>query len=249
MPPPSPSVSTFDKEAFLQQRREAAKSDRSSLRPVAIEKTYRAAFEKFYANRPGLILTAWTAKERGMVRQSILSKWPGSAESAHKFIEWVVDNWYLIRGITFDWMKKSPPPEVPEIGFICQFRANVIGAYNKHLRGEFLAKFDDADQRETRRLMIEKGLPEDKARMEVAEARARIMLREELAKKQANVNHVYRMTKALEKRMRGRPAIDPRSETARRMAQERAAAAPVPETQEAMDEGLTALFAAMSEEF
>ncbi|TXN22676.1 hypothetical protein FV220_21820 [Methylobacterium sp. WL19] len=80
--------------------------------------TWSAAWAQAY---PGVGCPEWTQKEAGILKKALKASWPKRHEGrVHEFLEWVVLSWDVIVGAKMGWMIKSPPPAVPQIGFVAR---------------------------------------------------------------------------------------------------------------------------------
>jgi hypothetical protein len=70
----------------------------------------------------------WGAKERGQAT-ALRRKWGNNPEHFGDFIVWTLTNWDHLRSYHFRWMKNTPPPVFPDIGFCLNFVTYIVDAY------------------------------------------------------------------------------------------------------------------------
>jgi len=226
-----------------------ALDQRKVLKPGAIEKTFRAAFEKAYPDTPYVIPSKWTVAELSKVKQAMLSKWALSkAEDVHDFIEWIVFNWDYLRNSEFGWMKQRPAPPAPEINFITRHHTHFVTAYNRDRQDAWIDSFTDRETRRFHELTAKQGKTPEEARMLIAESRAIGRIRTELDAERAKNASLLKKAQAAEKRAYRAQPIHPESETAKKQRAAElhkalgsppplAADAPIPDLMAALEEG------------
>ena len=227
-PPVAPTPSPTDGWVEATPATTKQQPHRENVKPGSIEQTARHAFEVAYAGRPDYLFMPWGKRDKGMLKTVILNRWEGTAEECHDMFEWIFSEWDAIIGHNFRWMKKSPPPSLPEIGFIVRQAYRIIPLFTKNKRDKWIAQMSDPEERRYHELTVREGNTADEAKMIIAEERAVERMREENAKAKADANRALRVARleaerAAKLRRRG---IHPSSETAKRMAAEEAARRP-----------------------
>lgn len=188
------------------------------LKPSAIEKTYRAAFEEAYSDQPGVMPTKWTVEQLGMINNVVLKRWLGTPEECHEYVEWLVVNFYRLRRTAFSWMKKPCAPVAPDAKFIARWHTNLLSAYHERKQESWIESIDSHELRNFKRMTTVEGRTEEEARMKLAEDRVTLALREEMIKRERQAATMFRTGQiAIEQANKMPRGIHPRSETARRI--------------------------------
>lgn len=225
-PAPLPETTADSLLADLRRTHGQLAKKPARLNPGAIEDTFRAAFEDAYRDHPGAVFVKWGEREMGMVKQAVIKTWTGKPEELHAFVAWSVTNWTTVIRDRFRSMKS--PPMLPDVGFFTRFRSNFVQAHSKDLTRVWVAGLADHEAKEFHRLTLEKGLTDEEARMEIAENRAMSRMRKqnEDALREANLklSQAALAEQNAARRSRVASTIHPESETAKRLAREKAAA-------------------------
>ncbi|MEK1888722.1 MAG: hypothetical protein AAAB35_14365 [Phyllobacterium sp.] len=209
---------------------------RTILKPAAIEKTFRRAYDVENAGISGAMFVRWTEKEMGILNKTILSRWEDTPESCHNMFEWIVRDWFMIRKRLFSWMDrpgKEGAPKLPTISFICRQRAWIVPAWHGNKQAEWVAQIDDVEERRVQKLLLE-GHSRDDVFLIIAEERAKEKMREENAKKTAEAAQMLGTARIIQQKLKEqrRWGVDnphPSSQIAQRLREEQAkAAAPAP---------------------
>lgn len=164
-PPPSPEARVRELAADAMSRsavarQEAATHNRSRDTGEAYQVTFRAAWAETHQ---GDAVPTWSKKEMFMVRSTLAAHFQNDVEARHNFLDFVVRNWAAIVASKFNWMRQSPPPALPKIGFVCAekilpFFLDAYADRRRYLATQTLP----AEEREIARLMAS-GMSRDDA--------------------------------------------------------------------------------------
>ncbi|MBB3147733.1 hypothetical protein FHS21_004165 [Phyllobacterium trifolii] len=209
---------------------------RSLLKPGAIEKTFRRAFETENENISGAMHIAWTSKEQLKVKSAILNKWKRPAEECHDFFEWLVRDWFEIRIALFEWLEKNGKegaPARPHVAFIIRWNAALIDYWDRRAQKARIKGLDSREEQRLALLSLE-GKTREEALLIIAEERATEKMRDENAKSVAAARQAHGAARILEKQLveRQRWGVHnphPSSQIAQQMRQ-----VPVPVSDEAL---------------
>lgn len=135
----------------------------------AYHTTFVNAWRETY---PGVPVPTWTARDMHMVRSVLKSRLHESIEPRHEFLDFVVRNWPRIISLKFGWMKTSPPPQMPTIGFLVAnaFIGHFLDAFADRRRVENTKRLP-AEEREIE-AMIAQGKTRDEALIAVGKRSA-----------------------------------------------------------------------------
>jgi len=218
--PPAPPSATPQEAAV--GRAIKLREDRSDLRPIALERTYRAAFRHAYGDQPGVFAVVWTRKQLGIVNSAIIKKWEGSPGDAHDYIEWVVMNFSRLRRQVFGWMKRPEAPVTPDAKFLARWHGDLLKAYQKRRQEQSIEGLDGHEERKLAHLTRVQGKSREEALIAIAEDRAVLKLRDEIEKGKAEIAVQRRAAEIAQQnaeRARNRAILHPRSEAVRRIAE------------------------------
>ncbi|TIR25958.1 MAG: helix-turn-helix domain-containing protein [Mesorhizobium sp.] len=209
----------FTDEERAADRARQLQTVRTILKPGALEKTYRAAFEDAYGDQPGVFALAWTHVQLAKIGAVIVKKWPaGAAEDCHDYIAWVVMNFSRLRRQVFGWMKKPEAPVAPNADFLARWHGDLLKAYQKRRQEQNIECLDSHEERKLAHLTLVQGKSPEEALISIAEDRAALKLRDEIEAGKAEATRRLRAAQLAEQAAAKKPmGIHPRSEVAMRL--------------------------------
>jgi hypothetical protein len=135
---------------------------------------------------PGRISPLLSVKELGMLSR-IRDRYP--ADGA-ELIQWSVINWRQIIAERFDWMTRSPPPEMPNVQFLLGQVTSFAEAFATDRHAAAVALMPD-EAREYHQFR-DSGLSHDDTLLEIGKRRALQVERGKIAHDRADVERLYR---------------------------------------------------------
>ncbi len=111
----------------------------------------------------------FTRKERNQVRSCLTKEWEEPA-ALSEFLSWAATNWSSIIRSEFKWMKDNPPPQTPDIGFLCGMRTHFYEAWATRER-RFWINQEDWDS--VHRMMEIHGCTEEVALEKITQEKSR----------------------------------------------------------------------------
>ena len=126
-------------------------------------------------HHPTAMAQRWSMREVGMVKGKAKDWIHVRQISFPDFVEWCVINWAQIMRKQFKWMTKSPPPDVPNLGFLVSFMSQFADCWGDDKFREWLTS---AERTEHEKLLA-KGFSPEEAAAELGKRRAAEEMRDE----------------------------------------------------------------------
>jgi hypothetical protein len=214
------SVETVTAKA-TRRTNERPATAKQKMNPGAIEETFRAAFEEAFHDYPDAIFVPWTPKERAIVNNALIKKWPGSPEELHDYVRWAVTHWSGIMCHRFSWMKRDRP-EVPTLSFLIAQQKNFLQAHTSYRTDCWINSIKDQEERMYATLTIKGGKTPEEAQLEIYEHRAIVRMRDENRSAERRANDAWQKARIVEDRTkRMQPTVPhPNSPAAREARQQ-----------------------------
>lgn len=107
-----------------------------------------------------------------IVKSVLTARFRQNVAARHDFLNFIVRNWPQIMAKQFKWMKKSAPPALPKIDFVCreQFITQFLDAYADRRRYDEIALLPTDEQAVAR--AVASGMSRDLALMDVGKRAA-----------------------------------------------------------------------------
>jgi len=169
-------------ETFRAARTRRAQPQGNSLKAKVAhaEALWRDAIAE---NHPTALAQKWSMREVGMVKAKA-KDWPSIRQiSFADFVEWCAANWAQIMHKQFKWMTKSPPPDVPSVGFLISFLDQFADCWGDDSFKQWL----NSTERTEMDKLLSKGRTSDEAAAEIGERRAVEKMRDENRKAKQDI--------------------------------------------------------------
>lgn len=131
----------------------------------------------------------WKAEENG-IASAFIKRWNGTGRDLHDMVRWSVERWEWVLQAKFAWMKKSPPPVLPSLGFLSKFQEQFLEAWHEDRTRHWLSQLPE-EQAHYERLRRTKT--HEEAILEIATSRALAMDRQQRASDKARAEQVLRV--------------------------------------------------------
>lgn len=124
---------------------------------------------------------AWTRKDQARMKREIKA-FVSKTSSFGEYVQYSVENWAAITRKHMGWMKKSPPPIAPDIGFFLSFQKHFMQAFADQSVHDFALASD------TSRLdkLLARGMGRDDAIRHIAKEDATADMRDTVTKERAH---------------------------------------------------------------
>jgi hypothetical protein len=151
-----------------------------------VEKT-TAIWRRAHAEgHPGNIVPVLGKKEKGQLTL-FAARFP---QDGNEMLEWVIINWRAIVAEHFQWMDRSPPPQLPHPGFLLRYAPTFAEAFSTRKRKDEVALMPQ-EEREYHELR-DSGLTHDDTLLEIGKRRALTAERGKIDRDKADVARLYR---------------------------------------------------------
>ena len=157
------------------------------------EAAWRLAFAETFPVDPA---AAWTLRDKGMVKGKA-KNWLHAAEMPFvDFLDWSVRNWAAVVTKQLGWMKKSPPPKLPSIGFFISFMDQFADCWGEGKLDDWLKS---SERTEMEKLELQ-GLSREEAAAKIGRDRAVQTMRQENEEIRVEARGRVRRAQMIEKR-------------------------------------------------
>ncbi|CAO3460741.1 hypothetical protein [Azospirillum argentinense] len=165
-----------------------AAAQEQKTRPNGPAAALRAVWDEAHGRTfPETVIAApWGGREFGQVTRAAKT-FPAAHGEFSDFLVWCVEHWSEVVVERFGWMRTSPPPEYPKLGFIVRFIDKFVEAYSSRLTERWM--LEQGGKADYARLRLS-GKTHDEALIAIGEKRATARDREQRAREKAEAQRL-----------------------------------------------------------